>query len=76
MGEGGNVHITVLGMDVTPGYVVVGLPGQDFNRQLFMVHNDLLYHIWFFPDDPQQRVSYTQMENVYAMITNTFDFTK
>ena len=52
------------------------LPGQDFNRQLFMVHDDLLYHMMFVPDDPQAGASYRQMEDAYAMIVNTFHFTK
>jgi hypothetical protein len=71
------VSITTIGMDITTAYVVIGLPGQDLHRQLFMVHNDLLYHMWFFPDEPKHApTSYEQMENMYAMITNTFAFTK
>jgi hypothetical protein len=43
-----------------------------------MVHNDTVYHMTFMPDDPQagegyQR-AYQQMEDLYAMIVNTFDF--
>jgi hypothetical protein len=72
-----NVSITSMRMDDTTAYLVTGIPSQSLSRQLFMVHNDWLYRIYFAPDEPQQApVSYTQMENLYAMITNTFDFTK
>ena len=62
-------------IDGEQAFVVTGLPGQDSNRQLFMVHNDLLYHMMFVPDNPQVD-GYRQMEDVYAMIVNTFYFTK
>jgi hypothetical protein len=71
-------NITVdppINMDDVKALVVNGLPGQDSNRQLFMVHNDLLYHITFVPDNPQLGDAYQQMEDIYAMIVNTFHFT-
>lgn len=77
LGPGFNVSIgTVLGIDGAQALIVNGLPGQDSNRQLFMVHDDLLYYIIFAPDDPQVGDAYWQMEDVYAMIVNTFQFTK
>lgn len=65
-----------MSIDGEKALVVKGLPGQDPNLQLFMVHNDLLYHMIFAPDDPQSVVAYRQMEDVYAMIVNTFHFAK
>lgn len=67
---------TVMGIDGVPAFVINGMPGQDSNRQLFMVHDDLLYRIMFSPDDPQVGDAYRQMEDAYAMIVNTFHFTK
>jgi len=67
--------ITVMDIDGEPAYSVSGLPGQDVNRQLFMVHNDLLYSLMFVPDSPRA-AAYSQMEDMYAMIVNTFHFTK
>lgn len=67
--------ITIMNIGGEPAYSVSGLPGQDTNRQLFMVHNDQLYTFMFIPDGPQAS-AYTQMEDVYAMIVNTFHFTK
>jgi hypothetical protein len=76
LGSGFNVSIGgAMDIDGLQALVVNGLPGQDPNRQLFMVHDDLLYHIIFMPDYPQGGDAYRQMEDVYAMIVNTFHFT-
>jgi hypothetical protein len=76
LGSGFNVSIGgAMDIDGAQALVVNGLPGQDPNRQLFMVHDDLLYHIIFMPDYPQGGDAYRQMEDVYAMIVNTFHFT-
>jgi hypothetical protein len=61
-------------IDGTAAIVISGLPGQDPNRQLFMVRDDVLYRITFMPDGPQTGDPYRQMEDIYAMITNTFHF--
>lgn len=77
LGSGFNVSIgTVLDIESTQALVVNGIPGQDPNLQLFMVHGGMLYHITFTPDDPQAVDAYRQMEDLYAMIVNTFHFTK
>lgn len=77
LGPGFNVSIgTVLDIEGAQALIVNGLPGQDPNRQLFMVHGDRLYHIIFTPDDPIAADAYRQMEDLYAMIVNTFHFTK
>lgn len=77
LGDGFNVSIdTVLDIEGTQALIVNGLPGQDPNHQLFMVRDDLLYHITFIPDDPLASDAYRQMEDLYAMIVNTFHFTR
>lgn len=76
-GPGFNISVsTVLDIDGTQALVVIGIPGQDLNRQLFMVHNDLLYHIIFMPDDPRATNAYRQMQDIYTTLINTFRFTK
>jgi hypothetical protein len=67
---------TALGLDKALAIVLGGLPGQDSNRQLFTVYNDLLYNIYFVPDNPKVGEPYWQMEDLYAQIVNTFHFTK
>jgi hypothetical protein len=77
LGPGFNVSVDpVLDIDGEQAIVVNGLPGQDSNRQLFMVHGDLLYHMMFVPDNPRLDDPYHYMEDLYAMIINTFHFTK
>jgi hypothetical protein len=77
LGPGFNVSVgRALDIEGAQALVVYGLPGQDPNRQLFMVHGDRLYQITFAPDDPQMGEAYRQMEAVYAMVVNTFHFTE
>jgi hypothetical protein len=68
-------NITVMEIDGEAAYSVDRLTGQDFNRRLYMVHDDQLYWMMFVPDNPQA-AAYPQMEDVYAMIVNTFRFTR
>jgi hypothetical protein len=75
-GPGFNETTTMMGLDKAPAIVFDGLPGQDPNRQLFVVYNDLLYHITFAPNNPLNGADYVQMEDLYAMMINTFHFTK
>jgi hypothetical protein len=67
---------TALGLDKAFAIVLGGLPGQDSNRQLFTVYNNLLYNIYFVPDNPKVGEPYWQMEDLYAQIVNTFRFTQ
>lgn len=76
-GPGFNITVnTVLGIEDAQALVVSGIPGQDSNRQLFMVHNDRLFRILFVPDTPKVGMTYWQMEDLYAMLVNTFHFTQ
>jgi hypothetical protein len=50
------------------------LPGQDLNRQVFVVYKDFLYRLTFMPDDPQAGESYQQMEALYAAVINSLRF--
>jgi hypothetical protein len=68
-------EITVMEIDGEPAYSVGGLTGQDLNRRLYMVHNDQLYWMMFVPDTTLAP-AYQQMEDVYAIIVNTFHFTR
>jgi hypothetical protein len=67
--------ITVMEIDGEAAYSVGGLTGQDINRRVYMVHNDQLYWMMFVPDN-SQAPAYQQMEDLYAMIVNTFQFTR
>lgn len=76
LGPGADLKSTSLKIENTQAFVITGLPGQDPNRQLFMVRGDQLYHMTFMPDGPRVGKAYGQMEDAYAMIVNTFHFTK
>lgn len=77
LGEGSTISIDqTLDIEGEQAFVLNHLPGQDINRQLFMVHNDLLYHLMFTPFDPQAGTAYQQAADAYAMVVNTFHFTK
>lgn len=75
MGNGyTGASITSMIIDNEPAFSVNQLPGQDINRQLFIVHGGQLYHLMFVPDTPRA-AAYYQMEDVFALIINTFRFT-
>jgi hypothetical protein len=76
LGSGFNITSTALNISGEPALVVSGLPGEDPNRQVFLVHNDVLYTLSFVPDTAQVGDAYWQMEDIYAMLVNTFHFTK
>ena len=61
-------------LDGQQAYVLGRLPGQDLNRQVFIVDNGILYHLTFVPDDPAMGEEYQQMEALYAAITSSLRF--
>jgi hypothetical protein len=61
-------------LDGQPAYVLGRLPGQDLNRQVFVVYNGILYHLTFVPDDPARGEEYQQMEDLYAAIIGSLRF--
>jgi hypothetical protein len=65
---------TVFGLDTEQALVFDRVPSQDLMRVLFVVHEDRLYRMYFYPQDDAQPTAYAQMRNAYAMITNTFKF--
>jgi hypothetical protein len=67
--------VTGMTIEGDAAYSVNQLPGQDFNRLLFVVHGGQLYKMMFIPDNPRAQ-AYLQMEDAYAMIVNTLHFTQ
>jgi hypothetical protein len=61
-------------IDGQPAYILERMPGQDLNRQVFVVNNGVLYHLTFLPDDPQTGAANQQMETLYAAVTNNLRF--
>jgi hypothetical protein len=61
-------------LDGHQAYILGQLPGQDLNRQVFIVDNGILYHLTFVPDDPDSVEEYQQMEALYAAIVSSLRF--
>jgi hypothetical protein len=56
------------------GVVVDNVPGQDVNRQLFVVHNGRLYTFLFAPADDERPEMLAQMEDLYETVVDSFTF--
>lgn len=50
------------------------MPGQDFNRQLFALHNGRLYHLFFTPLDPEDSERQARFDELYDTVTTSFVF--
>ena len=73
LGEGFNISTSEVEVDGEQAVVVDGLPGQDSNRQVFIVHNGRLYDLVFMPWFPNPAEP-TQLENLYTMVMDTLHF--
>lgn len=71
---GTEISSAVIDIDGQQAIILGHLPGQDLNRQVFIVVRGNLYHLTFMPDDPQAGESYLQMESLYTAITNSLHF--
>jgi hypothetical protein len=54
--------------------VLDNYPGQDISRLVFVVHGDRLYRLTFTHTSPDLGETYTQAENLYTVVTNSFRF--
>ena len=68
------ISSSVIDIDGQQAYILGNLPGQDLNRQVFVVVRGILYHLTFMPDDPQAGENYQQMESLYTAIVNSLSF--
>jgi hypothetical protein len=73
LGEGFNISTSEVEVDGEQAVVVDGLPGQDSNRQVFIVHNGRLYNLVFAPWFPNAAEP-TPLEHLYATVMDTFHF--
>lgn len=78
-----NLGITITASTTTidgqQAVILDNVPGQDLNRQVFIVNEGILYRFTFMPDDPQttdeyQRKAYHQMEALYDVVINSLRF--
>jgi hypothetical protein len=75
-GLGFNITRYVINIDNEQAIVVDGLPGQDSSRKVYVVHGDRLYTFSFEPwyPAPEGSAQLTPLEDLYAMLMQTFRF--
>jgi len=52
--------------------VLDGVPGQDFQRRVYVVHRQTLYVLAFMPTRPENKAAGDQMETLYTAITGSW----
>jgi len=73
--EGFDVERTFgLLLDGEPADMLDKMPGQDFSRQVFAVHDGRLYKLTFVPSDEAMGEVYTEMEALYELVMESFNF--
>ncbi|MCL4267033.1 MAG: hypothetical protein KJ069_27890 [Anaerolineae bacterium] len=50
------------------------VPGQDLSRQVVLVRDGRFYTLTFIPDDPEAGEVYAEMQTVYDMVLDSFNF--
>lgn len=73
--EGMGMNLTQQDLTVgdEPALMVDGLPGQDSNRQVFVVHGGKLFKLMFVPSDPNDP-NYAQMQSLYDAVIGSMAF--
>jgi hypothetical protein len=57
-----------------PAVQLEPLPGQDLSRKVLALTNDRLYTLTFVPLDPSQSEASAEMEQLYALMADSFHF--
>jgi hypothetical protein len=72
--EGFVIGRSTITLDGEEAVVLDPVPGQEFSRYLFVVKGGRLYRFMFTHSDPALGETYTRMENLYTVVTNSFRF--
>lgn len=59
-------------LDGEPAVVLDGMPGQDPQRRVYVVHGKMLYVLAFMPTKSENKATSDQMEALYAAIMNSW----
>lgn len=59
-------------LDGEPAVVLDGMPGQDFQRRVYVVHQQTLYVLAFMPTRSENQTANDQMETLYAAVTSSW----
>lgn len=69
-----NIERTATAIGGEEAVLLDGIPGQDLNRQLVVVHNGMLYHLFFSPFDPSLGETHARMEELFELVTDSLVF--
>ncbi len=69
---GVNVDRWTLTLDGEQAVVLDGMPGQDLQRRVYVVHQKTLYVLAFMPTRSENQAADDQMEELYTAITNSW----
>lgn len=67
-----NIGRWPLTLDGEPSVVLDGVPGQDLQRRVYVVHHQTLYILAFTPTRTENKAAGNQMEALYTAITNSW----
>ena len=59
-------------LDGEEAVVLDGMPGQDFQRRVYVVHDQTLYVLAFMPTRSENREASDQLEALYAAVINSW----
>ena len=59
-------------LDGKEAVVLDGMPGQDFQRRVYVVHDQTLYVLAFMPTRSENRAASDQLEALYAAVINSW----
>jgi hypothetical protein len=57
-----------------PAIVIEGVPGRFGTRQMYAIHNDLIFHVTVYPIDPALPQAAADVQSVWSLVTATFTF--
>lgn len=72
--EGFVIGRSTITLDGQEAVVLDQVPGQEMSRLVFVVNGDRLYRLMFTHAAPDEGETYTRMENLYTVVTNSFRF--
>ena len=59
-------------IDGEPAVVLDGMPGQDLQRRVYVVHDGTLYVLAFMPTRSENKAAGDQLEALYAAVMNSW----
>lgn len=59
-------------LDGEQAVVLDGMPGQDFQRRVYVVHDQTLYVLAFMPTRSENKAVSDQLESLYDAVTNSW----